>query len=263
VTPLFFGHGSRRLFGAYSAAPAKSSGKRAVVLCNPWGQEYLRAHRSMRQLATMLSSAGCHVLRFDYFGTGDSAGDMIDADLRGWVSDIGSAVEELQDMTGARSVGLVGLRLGAALASMAAVDLPRTVGSAVLWDPVVSGRDYLQQLLDAEIWTPHGMTKPLPRPAAAGGGHEVLGFPMTAAMANEMVAVELLPLISRLPAKTLAIISGPDPSLSSLRTALHEAAPVPRQLADVPSPPAWLEDKDSGAGAVPVAVLQRIVQWLA
>jgi len=262
VTPLFFGHGSRRLFGAYSAAPARAGNKRAVVLCHPWGQEYLRAHRSMRQLATMLSAAGCDVLRFDYFGTGDSSGDMVDADLRGWVTDIGSAVEELQDMSGARSVGLVGLRLGSTLAAMAAPKLRRSIGSAVLWDPVVSGRDYLRQLLEAPIWTPRGMAKPIARPADVGGGHEVHGFAMTDRMAIELAAIELIPLIPALPARTLAIFSSPDPHQEPLRAALGTASAGERQVEDIVSPPAWLEDEDTGAGAVPVAVLQRIVQWL-
>ncbi len=47
---------------------------KSIVLCHPWGQEYLRAHRSMRQLGNLLAAAGHHVFRLDYFGTGDSGG---------------------------------------------------------------------------------------------------------------------------------------------------------------------------------------------
>src|SRR3954451_13983708 len=76
MTPLFFGSRARRLFGIYEPGRSGSRVPRAAVLCHPWGQEYIRAHRSMRRLANMLSATGRDTLRFDYFGTGDSAGDM-------------------------------------------------------------------------------------------------------------------------------------------------------------------------------------------
>jgi hypothetical protein len=31
----------------------------------------------------------------------------------------------------------------------------------------------------------------------------------------------------------------------------------------LPSPPAWYEDRNTGVGAMPVKVLQRIAQWWA
>lgn len=262
MTPLFFGHGGRRLFGAYAPAPGRTAGNRAYVLCPPWGQEYLRSHRSLRQLATMLSAAGCNVLRFDYFGTGDSSGDMAQADLRGWVADIASAIEEVRDMSGATRVGLVGLRLGATLASIAAARQPRGIDSLVLWDPVVSGRDYLRELLDSEIWSPRGMVKPPPRPAVAGGGHEIHGFPMTADMATELASIDLSALAQNLPARTLVLASKPDPSLDFVRRALDERTQGAAAVEEIPSQPAWIEDRDTGAGAVPVKLLQRVVQWL-
>jgi pimeloyl-ACP methyl ester carboxylesterase len=264
MTPYHFGHGTRRLFGAYSPAQTGtgSAGRRAVVLCHPWGQEYLRAHRSLRQLATMLSGAGFHVLRFDYFGTGDSSGDMVDADLRGWVADIGTAMEEIRDTTGAARVGLVGLRLGAVLASMAAAQRPRQVESIVLWDPVVSGSEYRQELLDMQVWTPQGLVKPIARPDHAGGGHEVVGFPLTAGMATEIDSIDLPSLVPALPARLLAVASRPHPSWELLQRALDQRPSGPLPIEQIPCLPAWLEDEDSGAGAVPIRIMQRIVQWL-
>ena len=50
------------------------SGTRGVVLCNTYGHEYVWTYSGMRHLADALSARGMWVLRFDYRGTGDSAG---------------------------------------------------------------------------------------------------------------------------------------------------------------------------------------------
>ncbi len=78
----------------------------AVVLCYPIGQEYIRSHRAIYQLAVRLSQAGFHVLRFDYFGCGDSEGDFEEGSLAQWTSDIHSAIAEIQERSGLTSICL-------------------------------------------------------------------------------------------------------------------------------------------------------------
>lgn len=262
MNPFYFGSGQRRLFGVYT--PGRGGGRpRAIVLCHPWGPEYLRAHRSMRMLGAMLTTAGFHVLRFDYFGSGDSGGNDTDVDLAGWRADIEMAMEELQETTGASKVSLVGLRLGATLAASVAAKRAPAVDAVVLWDPVVSGAEYLR-----ELWqTARGLalvpgTEPVGRGTLAGGGHEILGFALTSLLHEELQGLDLLRQVPGLPARTLAVVSGPRPSYDSLRQTLagHALGPLPLDV--IESRPAWLEDEDSGAGAVPVKVLQRVVQWL-
>ena len=146
MTPFYFGTGRQRLFGIYEPAVLTGRGKRGAVLCYPWGPEYVHAHRVMRQLAIRLASAGIHTLRFDFFGTGDSAGEMVDADLGTWEADIELAIEELLDIVGSARLTLIGLRLGATLAARVAARRPRDVDTLVLWDPILSGPDYLASL---------------------------------------------------------------------------------------------------------------------
>lgn len=259
MTPLYFGDPQRRLFGLYSPASAGARRMRAVVLCPPWGQEYLRAHRSMRQLALRLNAAGIHVLRFDYYGTGDSAGDMVEGDLPGWESDIEAAIEELIDTTGAQRVGLVGLRLGATLAARVAARRRKEVESVVLWDPVVEGEEFVAQLLALDA-VEMGMQAPRQRP----GGHpgwQLLGFPVIPALRDELASAQLLPLVPALPARCLVIASGPSPSHLPLREALAARGEAAAAFEQIDSEPAWLEHRSSGAGAVPVALLERIVGW--
>ena len=84
--PLHFGPVGSPLFGCYHP-PDGAARRSGVVLCYPFGQEYVRAHRAFRLLANRLASVGFHVLRFDYHGCGDSSGGRGRGDLSRWKSD--------------------------------------------------------------------------------------------------------------------------------------------------------------------------------
>ncbi len=258
MNPIYFGNGRRRLFGIYESARVGSANTRAVVLCHPWGSEYMHAHRSMRQLAIKLTVAGFHCLRFDYFGTGDSAGDTTEGDLKGWEADIESAIEELQETTGRAEVSLVGLRLGATLAASVAAKQRGAIETLVLWDPVVSGEEYLQGLHVASLMP---RRQPAARPAESGGGHEILGFPLPASLAREFQAIDLSALLPLLPARTLILVSHPLPSHDSLRPALAMRSAGSLPIEHVVDMSAWIETSPA-TGATPVKVLQRIALWL-
>src|SRR6185503_18450344 len=120
MQPFYFGTSEQQLFGVYHAAESGSSKRAGVVLCQPVGHEYLRAHRAFRNLAMALAGQGFHVLRFDYFATGDSAGDGEQLSVRQCLSDLATAIDELKDIAGVTKVSLVGLRLGATFAALAA-----------------------------------------------------------------------------------------------------------------------------------------------
>lgn len=264
MTPFYFGTGSRRLFGLYTPARVGAVGNRSVVLCPAWGQEYLRAHRSMRQLANMLNSAGFHVLRFDYFGTGDSAGDMTQTDLAGWESDIGAAIDELKDTCGALRVALVGLRLGGALAARVAARRASDVDALVLWDPVVDGRAYVDEIMLTGKQKAQVLGRSTQRAADQGGGHEILGFALTERLADDFSKIDVAAQIGSVRARTEVVVSRTLASHSGLAAALASyAGQPPRAIELIESQAAWINVKEVGAGAVPVKILQRIVQWLA
>jgi pimeloyl-ACP methyl ester carboxylesterase len=145
VIPRFFGEPERALFGAYHPPEGRSDRRRGVLLCYPAPEEYRAVHWAYQRLATMLSGAGFHVLRFDYFGTGDSAGETGAGDLEQWTSDIATAACELQEVGAIERISLVGFRLGAPLAISACAAGLR-VRELVLWEPVVAGGVYLAQL---------------------------------------------------------------------------------------------------------------------
>jgi alpha-beta hydrolase superfamily lysophospholipase len=262
MLPVYFGSSGRRLFGLYSPAERKRSPSRAVVLCHPWGREYEHVHRSVRMLGSMLSTAGFDVLRFDYYGSGDAAGEAHEATLPGWEADVLAAVEEIRDTTGATRVALAGIRLGASLAARVAVRQRAAVQELVLWDPVVNGADYLEELWSEESDPGMRAWHLLARPAGAGGGHEVQGYPLTDTLEREIRAVNLVDLVPSLPARTLCVTSVEYPSYPALRAAFTGRAGGALAFENIPSAPPWIEQEFLGAGVVPVQLLHRIKEWL-
>lgn len=142
---FLFGNSESPLWAVYHPANFSVDRFEGVVLCYPFGQEYMRSHWAMRQLASMLAQKGFHVLRFDYRGTGDSSLDLDQVTPEFWINDIDSAISELKDLTGVEKISLVGLRLGALLAATVATQRS-DVGSLVVWDPIISGQKYIDEL---------------------------------------------------------------------------------------------------------------------
>ncbi|MGD0380099.1 MAG: hypothetical protein ABSC30_08945 [Acidimicrobiales bacterium] len=143
ATPIWFGPTSRPLFGMLHV-PDGDVARGAVVLCPPLGREDLFSHRALRMLALHLEQQGIAVLRFDYDGTGDSAGSQRDGGrVAAWSRSTQAAVD-LMRSAGAPMVGAVGMRIGATLAAFEATRAP--LDALVLWDPCRSGRAFLREV---------------------------------------------------------------------------------------------------------------------
>jgi alpha-beta hydrolase superfamily lysophospholipase len=109
------------LFG-WMHFPDDSRGSRTgVIPCNPFGVEQILTHRLYLKLAERLAQNGHWALRFDYHGTGDSAGDDEQPRrVRSWMDSIDRGVNLIKRTGGVHEVCLFGLRLGATLAFAAA-----------------------------------------------------------------------------------------------------------------------------------------------
>jgi uncharacterized protein len=241
VNPLYLGSRQRRIFSIYDAAVGGTRA-RAAVLCYPWGAEYVYAHRSMRQLALKLSMSGFHTLRFDFFGTGDSAGDLAQANLAGWKADTEVAVEAVLDIVGTKRVTLIGLRLGANLAVKVAAAHPEKCEALVLWDPIASGKEYLRSLLQTAETSGNSASDSL----------EVNGFELTPEMAEDLKQIDLQSDMTLSSCRSLLLEteSGPEHRGSNLPGAELLRAPLP-----------WL-DSAMTTGELPVRVINRITEWL-
>jgi uncharacterized protein len=155
-TPGFIASGSTELFSFYHE-PDAPGGRPAFVLSHPFGEEKLWSHRVFVNMARRLSALGYPVLRFDYSGTGDSNGALRDSSLASHRADLAAAVRWLKQRLGpGAAVGLLGLRLGATIAAMLADDArgsDEITGPLILWDPIIDGEAYVQELLRSHLST--------------------------------------------------------------------------------------------------------------
>ena len=193
---FFFGEAENALYGVHHAPSAKIRQK-AILLCYPFGREYMRSHRALVRLSDQLAEAGFHTLRFDYSATGDSAGDDGESGLDAWLIDIQTAVQELRDISGIETISMIGLRLGAALAARAATSLSN-IDSLVLWDPVVCGATYSEHLVSLHkdfVQSSYHFPSPELLPAEVTKSEELLGFKFGSKLRTSLPGLD----ISQLP----------------------------------------------------------------
>ncbi len=144
MEPLFFREEKDKLYGVFHRGIThdRNSG---VIICNPFGYEYMRAHRTLHTLANKLANLGFDVLRFDFYGCGDSSGELYQTNINHWYDDINLAVETLRNSKKYENVILIGNRLGASLA-LKTCELRNDIQTLILWDPIIKGTDYLKEL---------------------------------------------------------------------------------------------------------------------
>jgi alpha-beta hydrolase superfamily lysophospholipase len=192
--PLYFGRSQRPFFGwLHASEEPRGVG---LLVCNPFGNEAVCAHRSIRHLCEEASRLGIPALRFDYDGTGDSAGDDNDPHrVEAWIESILLAADELKRAAGVDSLCFLGIRLGAALAATAATRRDDVVAFIAL-APVTSGKAYLREmrLLQRAIDAKRDLVR-----EAADDTLEAAGFVVSATTQTSLAALDLAKL-ERVPA---------------------------------------------------------------
>lgn len=263
MNPLRFRRDKRDLYAQLILPAGGLPCSQGVVFCNPLGQEAIRTHRMYRVLADRLSAASFAVLRFDYYGTGDSAGDDNEGEPDGWVGDILAACELLRSRAGCFELSLFGMRLGANLALRAAAQLATAPRAVLLWDPIVDGNEYsrqLQQAHQAALSTAYGArwaAEPRLRELQFPPGcSEILGFPFTEALRSGLALTDLgieleqaAPLLER-----LHLWGEPGPTLRQRHPGL--------QLHPVGLDIDWTADEALNTPIAPVEVVRAVVDAL-
>jgi exosortase A-associated hydrolase 1/exosortase A-associated hydrolase 2 len=119
---------------------ARCSG--TVIWVHAFAEEMNKTRRMSARMARLLASDGWRVVQKDLCGCGDSAGDFSDASWAAWIDDIDA---ELRRADAGRPVWLWCVRAGALLASAVLAGHPHV--NLLLWHPVMSGAQHLQQFL--------------------------------------------------------------------------------------------------------------------
>ncbi|NND69022.1 MAG: hypothetical protein HKN19_15640 [Halioglobus sp.] len=154
-----------------------------------------RCRALVAQQARAFAEQGYLCTLVDFFGTGDCDGDLVDATLAQWRDNLERTIETLlaeQDLP----LVLWGLRLGALIALDYAAQSDRTVRDIVLWQPVTSGKIYINQVLRQRVASlmvrdlPPETTKEIRQRLADGEHVEIAGYTLAGALAADIEAID-------------------------------------------------------------------------
>lgn len=265
---LFFLDSVRHRLLASVSTPADLQAGHGIVVCPAFADEMNRTRRTIHLLMNEAAQAGIATINVDLHGTGDSTGEFADCSWDGWLADLGQAAGWLRGQ-GCSQVTLLGVRAGALLAWALALAPATPVRSIVLWQPVLTGRTVITDLLRARALA-----------GAAGEGREsvaVLREQLRGGRPVEAAGYALSPEMARAldearisaaagatcpPVAWFEIIDGPQgaPRPAAERTAAELAsAGVDVDLRAVADPPFWATaEVTTGCGAV-----EATVRWLA
>lgn len=216
--PFFFDLGKERLF-AVLHLPRSGSVRRGIVLCHALAEEKLWSHRVYVNLARDLAEQDMAVLRFDFRGEGDSDAEFEDCGMASRVEDAERAAQVLLERQPALpGVIFLGHRLGAAVAAATAARPGVPAAGLIGWDPVLSGRPYLMQLLRAALASEFSRKGLAPTRASliealeAGKTVFVCGYGIGPRFYRELIETEWAGLLQPVPCPILTVEGAGEPA---------------------------------------------------
>lgn len=264
---FWFGDAASPMLGWYHPARVRDAGgsrRCGVVLCPPFGHEYMVSYLSYKHLANHLARAGFDVCFFDYNNTGDSAdaeGDRIAL----WQENIRQAAAQLRHLAGLEHIALFGLRLGGLLAASVARDIDAK--ALLLMAPVISGRAYAREMLVLRSMSvlhsnagPDLASNSTIDPNQVVTDDELTGYEFSATTRASLGKLDLL----KMPTPAMPVflqarddITGQE---NKLATAWHHHDHA-LQLSDLPGYAAMMRE-DAHDTVVPTAIWQAMQAWL-
>ena len=118
--------------------PDNVSGKvPAVIIFHGFTGNKMEPHFIFVKLSRMLEKKGIASVRFDFGGSGESDGDFIDMTLSGEIRDAHNILDYVKKLDGIdpERIGVVGLSMGGAVASVLAGERKDEIKTLCLWAP--------------------------------------------------------------------------------------------------------------------------------
>jgi exosortase A-associated hydrolase 2 len=247
--PFYLDTGARSLHCVfYKTVSAVEKG--AVLYIPPFAEELNKSRRMVALQARALANVGWSVLLLDPSGCGDSAGDFSEASWDAWLEDIAEARRWLSNRCPGK-LWLWGLRLGATLAGASIERDPDDQVSLLLWQPVISGKQHLQQFLrikGAGERVANGRegagTSSLLDELKAGSQIEVAGYDLPPLLALPMADASLLNGGTTRRVCWIEISSRPENGLSPASQRFFAASALPGLESKVVGGPAFWQTQE-------------------
>lgn len=176
-------------------------GGATVLVVPPFAEEMNKSRRMIAEVGRRLEKSGMGMLVVDLFGTGDSEGEFAQADWQRWKADLAAAMRWAA-AEGAPIRGMLAVRLGCILGSEALAGIGHILQRTVMWQPVVSGRRFLEQFLRLRVAASRmggGDSKEtvaaLRARLKSGELLEVAGYGISGTICDQLDAAELQPFL--------------------------------------------------------------------
>jgi uncharacterized protein len=224
--------------------PAHRAARGTVVFVHAFAEEMNKSRRMAARMARLMAGDGWRVVQRDLCGCGDSAGDFGDATWSDWLDDV---EDELSQAATDKPILLWCERAGTLLTARVLDRHPDI--NLLLWQPVISGAQHLQQFLrlhtGARIVESAKSTDGLTPMQRLRGGEmvEVAGYLLRPALASGMEQATFdLPASYSGHVLWLEVSQHEIPQLSSLASRTIErwrARGIAVQAEAVEGPPFW------------------------
>lgn len=251
---FYTGSGDDKLYTVYHAPTKFRAGNIGIVMCYPLGQEFIRSHKAYVRLANRLGDEGFHVIRFDFYGCGDSYGDLELATVTKWVEDIRRVLSDFNQALGLGGVYLLGTRFGATLALMYSSIFE--VDGLVLIAPILDGAEYIKEIKRGhEKW----LDEAFARPSVINKETEISGFYFPDNLIAEIKSISLGDLLFKVGRSGLVLESN-DKSFKSLSTLPKE---IKFSFLSIINDNFWIKNKDlENVSLVPIEDIDAICDWM-
>lgn len=187
--PHWIGGPTRCLYAALHRASVPGPGL-GVLLVPALFHEQSRSRRLLTEVASGLAAMGLPSMRFDFFGTADSAGESEQVDFDSMCIDLDVAMSALRFEAGVERIAVLAWR-GAALPLTRWLREGGNPALVVLWEPVLDGSRWLQDLErhDAAERCSRDRYR-LVRPVAGScGDQQIMGLAVSPRLRSDIVGV--------------------------------------------------------------------------